>query len=89
MAIEITKHFRKRFIQRIANTKRINEITEQAIENGTCTSEIKSTILRKELTDKEKQSYATAKLYKNNVFWFSENKAITVYPLSQKYHGKV
>ena len=65
------------------------KLVEQAIENGTCTSEIKSTILRKELIDKEKQSYATAKLYKNNVFWFCENKAITVYPLSQKYHGKV
>lgn len=88
MTIEITDHFRERFTQRIAKTRRIVQFASRAAQYGTSTDQIKNASLRKELTAQENDFGSIAKIYKNNVYWFSGDRAVTVYALPQKYHGK-
>lgn len=88
MEIIITDHFRNRFKQRVANTNRINVFVEKAMNLGRDTKELSSVPLANTLMMRENEYGSSAKVYKNCVYWFCDNRAITVYPLSQKDHER-
>lgn len=89
MSLEISDHFDKRFAQRIAKTKRMPKFASRALRYGKGVEEIKYSALRKELAQKEKEYGTVARVYRNSVYWFCGDTAVTVYPLAQKYHGRV
>ncbi len=89
MCLEISNHFDKRFSQRVAKTKRISMFVSCALRYGKSVEEIEDSALRKKLSQKEKEYGVIAKVYCNSVYWFSGDKAITIYPLAQKFHGRV
>ena len=89
MSVEITEHFDKRFTQRIAKSKRMSQFVSRALYFGKSVNEIKNSELRKELLSRQEEYGATAKVYNNSVYWFDKNTAITVYPVPQKYHGRI
>ena len=88
MEIIITDHFRDRFKQRVANTNRVNLFVEKALNLGKDTKNLSSTTLANVLSMRENEHGSYAKVYKNYVYWFCGNCAITVYPLSQKDHER-
>ncbi|MBQ1373228.1 hypothetical protein IIY66_00275 [Candidatus Saccharibacteria bacterium] len=87
--VRLTHHFDKRFSQRIAKSKRMPQFASQANRYGKRARDIKYGKLRKELLCKERQYGTIAKIYNNNIYWFDGEVAVTVYPLSQKFHGKI
>lgn len=89
MSLKITKHCDERFSQRVAKTKRMQKFITDALYLGMGTNEIKHSGLRKELEKREKEYNAIAKIYRNSVYWFDGETAITVYPLAQKFHGRI
>ena len=82
----MTLHFRKRFRQRVAKTKRLQEYADNAYLFGKPLDEIKCNRFAKELGWKSRINGSTAKVYSNCVYWFRDNIAITVYPIPQKLH---
>lgn len=88
MEIRITKHFAKRFRERVSRTKRMPEIVKDAYCFGVSVDQMKNRQLRKEIDQKQEVYSTKAVVYKNVVYWFCQNRAITVYPLPQKDHGK-
>lgn len=82
MDIIITNHFRERFKHRLANTNKINEYTNNAYNFGKEPSRLAYLYLE----TKEASHGSTCRIYKNYVYWFRDNAAITIYPLPQKYH---
>ena len=86
----LTNHFKERFRQRIANTKRIEYFTEQAYCSGKTLGDIKSGPLAKMMKNNNSDSVnREAKIYANCIYWFADNVAITVYPIPQKMHHRV
>lgn len=89
MTIKLTNHCEERFSERIAKTDRTSLFVARANHYGVSASSVRCGELRRLLCGKEREYGTTAKIYKNCVYWFSGNKAITVYPLAQKYHGRI
>lgn len=88
MSPQLTKHFTVRFSQRVARSKRMLEFANRALRYGREVSSIKNGELRRALAEKENEYSTMAKVYHNSVYWFSGDRAVTVYPLPQKYHGR-
>lgn len=84
----LTRHYTKRFYQRQAKTKRIESITEMAFAFGKSIKETKYGKYSKELAHKERTNCSTAKVYKGFIYWFNDNRAVTLYPLPNKYRVK-
>ncbi len=89
MAIEITDHFKDRFHQRVANTKRMPIFVNRAFKFGKHSSDIKYSAFADEISNRETLYGATARIYSNNVYWFVGNRAITIYPVPQNLHGRL
>lgn len=89
MSVEVTKHFSERFHQRVANTKRVSIFANRAYCFGKPTSSFKNVSFAKEIRKKESETGSTARVYSNSIYWFCNNKAITVYPLPQHLHGRL
>lgn len=83
--IIVTNHFRERFRQRQARTKRIEVFAERAFLDGTNPSSFEFKRFAKQLTKKEAAYGSVAKIYNGFVYWFFGNRAITIYPLPTKY----
>lgn len=89
MQIEITKHFYKRFKQRLANTAKIQEYVENAYYFGKEVDNLNSNSFISLIQQKEWISGSSARIYKNFVYWFDGPRAITLYPIPQKMHKKI
>ena len=87
--IIITNHFRTRFKERQAKTKRIESFASEARDFGKKLNEIKASQLAQQLAVAEKVHDSQVYVYKNFCYWFCGPKAITIYPLPTKYRGKI
>lgn len=87
--IEITKHFKKRFYQRQARTKRVQDFARDAYLYGEDVSDLDYKVYAKKLNHKERAYGTYAKIYHGFVYWFKGNVAITIYPIPQKIHKKI
>ncbi len=89
MTTYITRHCKERFSKRIAKTNRMPMFISAANRDGILTQDLKCGELRRILSKKEEAYGRIAKVYKNCVYWFADGAAVTVYPLAQKYHGRI
>lgn len=80
----ITTHYKKRFFQRQARTKRIGWFTQRAFDYGYELCDLKYGKYDYLLEGKEKVYGSTAKIYNGFIYWFVGNRAITIYPLPRK-----
>lgn len=87
--IEITEHYRQRFFERQAKTKRIQLFTQRAFFYGKEANKTKYGGYTKSLQTKEMINSSTAKIYNGFIYWFCDNRAITIYPLPNKYRAKI
>lgn len=86
--IGITKHFSKRYRERVAHSKRIKLFANRAYHYGYKTEELDRDSLWAKLTDKELLGCSEARVYKGFVYWFGDGAAITIYPLEGKMRQK-
>ena len=86
--VHVTKHFKERFRERQAKTKRIRFFAQKAYVYGTPLSEVDKDKYFSELVDKEVTSQSEAVVYKGFVYWFKGNSAITLYALPNCLRGK-
>ena len=89
MNIEITEHFQKRFRQRVANSKRASIFANRAFKFGKSSCDFKNATFAKEINKKEIDYGSVAKVYSNYIYWFYNNKAVTIYPLPQNLRGRL
>lgn len=89
MIIKTTEHFRERFRQRVAKTKRVSVFANRAYYFGKHSCDFKNATFAKRIAEIEITYGSTARVYANNIYWFHDNSAITVYQLPQSLHGKV
>ena len=80
----MTKHYRERFFKRQARTKRIEWFTQQAYDYGLEPSDFEYKEYEDMLERKEKVYGSIAKIYHGFIYWFVDNRAITIYPLPRK-----
>lgn len=86
--IAISEHYKQRFYERQAKTKRIQLFTQRAYFYGKTANETRFGKYTKNLENKEKIYNSEAKIYNGFIYWFSDNKAITIYPLPNKLRAK-
>ena len=86
-----TKHFVRRFKQRLANTdkNRIQEYVENAYNLGVGVDAIRLKEFANLIRQRGYRHGTTAKIYKNYVYMFSGMTAITLYPIPQRLDGKL
>ena len=87
--IILSKHYLKRFRERIGHSKRIQELTEDAYLSGKVVDEAGKTRFAYRLKMKEIDNASTVRIYKNCAYWFDGEIAVTVYPLPQYMHGRI
>jgi hypothetical protein len=88
MPVILTKHYIDRFFERQAKTKRISYFTEMAFISGKDVTETKYGQFAKQLEYKEGIYNSIAKIYNGFIYWFVDNRAITIYPLPNKYRAR-
>jgi len=87
--VVMTDHFKERFKQRVANTKRVQQYADSAFCYGKTLDEVRSKTFSKMLGEKEQANGSSAKIFSNCIYWFDGNVAITVYPIPQKMHKMI
>lgn len=83
----MTKHYYRRFRQRVAraSAKRIRQFAERAFAYGTQLDEIKDENLLFWLRGRANTAGSMPRIYQNYVYWFQENRAVTIYLLPYEY----
>lgn len=89
MTVELTDHYKQRFKERQAKTKRMVLFTERAYFYGKTVDNLRKTAYARQLSESEQQHCSMAKIYNNFVYWFKGNVAITIYPVPQNLHNKI
>lgn len=89
MVIEVTKHFVKRFRERVARSGRAALFAERAYLYGYSLGAITDKELRLYLSNSEADHCTSARVYQNFVYWFCGNRAITVYCLPYQYRRQL
>lgn len=87
--IVITKHFYDRFRKRQARSKRVREFARKAYLFGRPVEDLAKLLYFEDLCEKELYAGSYAKIYKGFVYWFRDNRAITLYALPTYLRGKV
>ena len=81
--IEITEHYRERYKERVSkSSKNMQLIANRAFRFGKGVETVKDVYIRKYLQEREQVGEGICKIYRGFVWWFVENRIITVYPLS-------
>lgn len=89
MIIKTTEHFRERFRQRVANTKRVSVFANRAYYLGKPSCDFKNATFAKKIAAIESAYGSTARVYANSIYWFYNNSAITVYQLPRHLRGRL